>query len=252
MGGLGKGEEMLKTFFKQRNIDSIVNTGIDRVEPDAVILTDGRSLPFQVTPSSSLRSSASTRSATRRGCATWRGFVPVDDRYQHVDFPEIYSAGVAVAVAPPTPTEVPTGVPKTGYMSEVMGHLACPQHRGPRSPAKPAQEKRFGDINGAVHLGCRGRFGRDHGSPTRSSKATQDPSCSFRARGRTGESSPSRSTPVEDAPRSGLTCRRRAMRCLPADGAPAGSPESAQSTGMSRTDRRKAADVRLGSCDRQR
>ena len=46
-------------------------------------------------------------------------------RYQHPTYPNIYAAGVAVAVRPPAPTPVPTGVPKTGYMSEVMARIAA-------------------------------------------------------------------------------------------------------------------------------
>jgi len=80
------------------------------------------------------------------GLCNARGFVPVNDRYQHVDYPEIYSAGVAIAVAPPSPTEVPTGVPKTGYMSEVMGHLVA-HNIAAAITGKPAAERRFGDIN---------------------------------------------------------------------------------------------------------
>lgn len=38
-------------------------------------------------------------------------------------FVEIYAAGVAVAMAPPGKTEVPCGVPKTGYLSEEMAKV---------------------------------------------------------------------------------------------------------------------------------
>lgn len=145
MGGLGKGEEMLKAFFAKRGIASIVNTAIEKVEPNEVVLADGRTVPFKysiIIPPflgiDAIRSSP--------GLCNQRGFVPVNDKYQHVDCPEIYSAGVAVAIAPPEPTEIPTGVPKTGYMSEVMGHLVA-HNIAAQISGTPPEQKRFGDIN---------------------------------------------------------------------------------------------------------
>jgi sulfide:quinone oxidoreductase len=49
----------------------------------------------------------------------------VDDFFRHPDVPEVYAAGVDVAVAPPDKTPVPSGVPKTGYMSEHMARVAA-------------------------------------------------------------------------------------------------------------------------------
>lgn len=144
LDGLGKGEEMLKAFFAKRDINFVANTGIDRAESDRIVLSDGRALPYKyaiIIPPflgiDAIRNSP--------GLCNQRGFVPVNDRYQHVDFPEIYSAGVAVAVAPPSPTEVPTGVPKTGYMSEVMGHVAA-MNIAAAITGKPGHEQRFGDM----------------------------------------------------------------------------------------------------------
>ena len=52
---------------------------------------------------------------------------------------------MAVQVKPPVPTEVPTGVPKTGWMAEVMAKVAahniCAAVRGTEPREKP-----FGDI----------------------------------------------------------------------------------------------------------
>ncbi len=49
-----------------------------------------------------------------------RGFIPVDENLRHKKFKNIFTIGVAVAIAPPEPTPVPTGVPKTGYMAVRM------------------------------------------------------------------------------------------------------------------------------------
>ena len=53
------------------------------------------------------------------------GFIPVDDEFRHPDHPEVFAAGVDIAIAPPAPTPVPAGVPKTGQMSEAMAKIAA-------------------------------------------------------------------------------------------------------------------------------
>jgi sulfide:quinone oxidoreductase len=59
------------------------------------------------------------------GLGNDRGFVVTDDYFRHLRFPNVYAAGVAVAVAPPAPCEAGCAVPKTGYISEVMAHTAA-------------------------------------------------------------------------------------------------------------------------------
>ncbi len=59
------------------------------------------------------------------GIGNEAGFIPVNNRYQHATFPNIYAAGVAIAVKPPEQTPIATGVPKTGYMSELMATVAA-------------------------------------------------------------------------------------------------------------------------------
>lgn len=48
------------------------------------------------------------------------GFVLIDDFQRSPAYPNIYSAGVCVAIPPVEKTPVPTGTPKTGYMIESM------------------------------------------------------------------------------------------------------------------------------------
>ncbi len=54
------------------------------------------------------------------GLCNPRGFVLVDKHQRSTRYPEIFAAGVCVAIAPPEATPVPTGVPKTGFMIESM------------------------------------------------------------------------------------------------------------------------------------
>jgi len=54
------------------------------------------------------------------GLVNPRGFVIVDQHQRNPKFPNIYSIGVCIAIAPLEATPVPVGVPKTGYMIESM------------------------------------------------------------------------------------------------------------------------------------
>ena len=49
----------------------------------------------------------------------------IDEHQRNPTFPNIYSAGVCVAIPPVEATPVPTGAPKTGYMIESMVTAIC-------------------------------------------------------------------------------------------------------------------------------
>src|SRR5690606_28538992 len=48
------------------------------------------------------------------------GFVITDSHQRSPRYPNVFAADVCVAIAPPEPTPIPTGVPKTGFMIESM------------------------------------------------------------------------------------------------------------------------------------
>jgi sulfide:quinone oxidoreductase len=54
------------------------------------------------------------------GLCNPRGFVLVDEHQRSKKYPNIFSAGVCIAIPPVEVTPVPTGAPKTGYMIESM------------------------------------------------------------------------------------------------------------------------------------
>jgi sulfide:quinone oxidoreductase len=58
--------------------------------------------------------------ANVEGLCNPRGFVIVDANQRNPTYPNIYSAGVCIAIPPVEATPVPTGAPKTGYMIESM------------------------------------------------------------------------------------------------------------------------------------
>ena len=49
----------------------------------------------------------------------------IDQHQRSKSYPNIYSAGVCVAIPPVEVTPVPTGAPKTGYMIESMVSAIC-------------------------------------------------------------------------------------------------------------------------------
>jgi len=59
------------------------------------------------------------------GLCNPRGFVLIDEQQRSKSHPNIYSAGVCVAIPPVEATPVPTGAPKTGYMIESMVSAIC-------------------------------------------------------------------------------------------------------------------------------
>ena len=58
--------------------------------------------------------------AAVEGLCNPRGFVLIDEHQRSRKYPNIFSAGVCVAIPPVEATPVPTGAPKTGYMIESM------------------------------------------------------------------------------------------------------------------------------------
>jgi sulfide:quinone oxidoreductase len=126
IGGMGKGQQMVEWFFKKLKIDWITNAAIKNVTPNEINLVDGRKIPYKfaiiIPPFKGVQAIRNSQDIGDE-----RGFVTVNSRYQHLIYKNIYAAGVAVAVKPPPgpQTPVPCGVPKTGYMSEVMAKVAA-------------------------------------------------------------------------------------------------------------------------------
>ncbi len=124
IGGMKGGQAMMEWFLRLLKIDWVINTTTEEVVPGEVHLGNGQVVPFKyaiiIPPFMGVEAIRNSP-----GIGDARGFVPTNARYQHPDFPNIYAAGVAVATKPPEPTPVPCGVPKTGYMSEVMAKVAA-------------------------------------------------------------------------------------------------------------------------------
>lgn len=124
LGGVGDSSERVARYFDRLGIEGITNAVIKEARDGAIELDDGRTLPFAysmiVPPFTGVDA---VREAP--GLANPAGFVPIDAEFRHPEHPDVLAAGVAIAIAPPEPTAVPAGVPKTGHMSEVMARVAA-------------------------------------------------------------------------------------------------------------------------------
>lgn len=122
IGGFGNGTKMTEYFFKKEGITGITNVSVERFEKGAVHLSDGRTLPFAY----AMFAPAFLGVDPVRACndiTDKGGFVKVLPTYQTETHPEVFAAGVAVSMPKPDKTDVPCGVPKTGYLSEEMAKV---------------------------------------------------------------------------------------------------------------------------------
>lgn len=124
IGGIGNVKKVLEDLFTKLGIEWVTDATTKEITKDKVILEDGREFPFKysiyMAPFQGRKFIFDSP-----GIGNEKGFIPVNTRYQHTTYTNIYAAGVAVHVDQPEETKVPCGVPKTGYMSDVMGKVAA-------------------------------------------------------------------------------------------------------------------------------
>ncbi len=121
VGGLGNSKTFIEYEFADRDIKPLVSQAIEEVVPGEIRLKDGSKIPFKLAmiapPFKGVPAVTSLGNP--------RGFIPVDKTFRHAKFKNIFAVGVAMAIAPPEATAVPTGVPKTGYMTVKMAKTAA-------------------------------------------------------------------------------------------------------------------------------
>jgi sulfide:quinone oxidoreductase len=120
IGGLRDSKRMMEDEFARRDIKIIANTAVEEFTADEVRLKDGTKVPFKL----AMMAPAMKGVPAVAHLGNPRGFIPVDSTYRHTKYKNIFAAGVSVAIAPPEQTPVPTGVPKTGYMTVRMAKTA--------------------------------------------------------------------------------------------------------------------------------
>jgi sulfide:quinone oxidoreductase len=128
LGGVGDSKGLLESELRQRHIRWITNARIAEVKRGEMRVEELNDtgdakqehvLPFAY---SMVLPAFTGVDAVRKvdGLVNPRGFVLIDKHQRSAKFPDIFAAGVCVAIPPVEKTPVPTGAPKTGFMIESM------------------------------------------------------------------------------------------------------------------------------------
>lgn len=128
LGGVGDSKSMLESEFRNNDIKWITNAKATKLEPGKMFVTEvdrnGQAVKEHEVPFKFSMMLPAFRGvdavAAVEGLCNPRGFVIVDENQRSKKYPNIYSAGVCIAIPPVEATPVPTGAPKTGYMIETM------------------------------------------------------------------------------------------------------------------------------------
>lgn len=133
LGGVGDSKGLMESELRQRHIKWLVNAKIAGVSAGEMTVTevdaDGKpkathALPFRYSMVIPAFKGVDAVAAVPELCNP-RGFVLIDPQQRSKKYPEIFAAGVCVAIPPVEPTPVATGAPKTGYMIESMVSAIC-------------------------------------------------------------------------------------------------------------------------------
>jgi sulfide:quinone oxidoreductase len=124
IGGLPHGETLLGMFLKKERIDAVLSVPMDHVDEGRLVLGDGRALDFRyavIIPP--FLGQDVVKQCTE--IADEKGYVRVRDTYQTPTRDEVYAVGIAAQVPVPWQTPTPVGIPKTGFPTERMAHVAA-------------------------------------------------------------------------------------------------------------------------------
>lgn len=120
IGGMSNSKVLLEQLLTERGIEFKANAEITEIKKDKIICADGSISPYKfsmILPA--FQGAKFIRNTPNLGDA--KGFIPVTSTYQHPTYENVYGVGVITQLSPPEKTPIPTGVPKTGQMTEAMG-----------------------------------------------------------------------------------------------------------------------------------
>lgn len=133
------------------------------------------------------------------GIADEKAYLRVRDTYQTEAHDDVYAVGIAAAVAVPWQTQAPVGIPKTGFPTERMAHVAARNIAAQVRGETPTSHETFGDMPAVCVMNAGNNGVIITSSPTRFSR---------------GESTGSSSRPP------GARYEARLREILPPEGAP--------------------------------
>ena len=128
LGGVGDSKGLMESEMRQRHIKWITNAKVSEVRAGEMTVVehddDGKAKKEHVIPFAFAMLLPAFKGvapvAAVEGLCNPRGFVIVDKHQRSPKYPEIFAAGVCVAIPPVETTPIPTGAPKTGFMIESM------------------------------------------------------------------------------------------------------------------------------------
>lgn len=142
---------LIKSFLKMFNIKFIENAVIEKVESDKIIMKNGQVLPYKY--SMLIPPFNGAKFIKESGdLGDEKGFIPTHATYQHKKYSNIFAAGLAVQLPAPYKTEVPIGVPKTGFPSDESAKIAASNIASIVKGGQPTHEKEMGKIPGMCIL----------------------------------------------------------------------------------------------------
>jgi sulfide:quinone oxidoreductase len=113
LGGVGDSSRRVGAYFDKLGIEDIPNNVITEARDGEIELEGGRVLPFAysmiVPPFTGVDAVRQTE-----GLGNPMGSIPVDDEFRHPKYPEVFAAGVDIAIAPPPPHPSPPASPRPG------------------------------------------------------------------------------------------------------------------------------------------
>lgn len=124
IGGIPHSESLLNNFLKKERITPIVNTPMDFVDEGRMVLGDGQKIDFSYSMVVPPFVGQDFLKAIPE-LADDKGYVRIRDTYQSESYDNVYAVGIAAQVSVPWQTAVPVGIPKTGFPTERMAHIAA-------------------------------------------------------------------------------------------------------------------------------
>ena len=133
LGGVGDSKSMLESELRNRDMKWITSAKTTKVEQGKMFVTQlddhgnvlkDHEVPFKLSMMLPAFKGVDAVAAVPNLCNP-RGMVLIDEYQRSKAYPNIFAAGVCVAIPPAEVTPVATGMPKTGYMIESMMTAIC-------------------------------------------------------------------------------------------------------------------------------